>query len=176
MTQNAADTPPGNRGRVGVLLTNLGTPGAPTARALRTYLAGPLGAAAVGDYPRPLGWLALHGVICRGRPGRPARLYRTSWTDEGAPLLAITRGQAEELQAELDGRFGARIKVALGMRYGNPSVAAALDELITAGVERVLVFPLYPQYSCSTTASTFDAVAAALRGYLRLPERRCVNG
>ena len=175
MTQNGADSPSGESPPIGVLLTNLGTPDAPTARALRTYLAEFLWDRRVVDYPRALWWLILHGVILRVRPRRSARLYRTIWTDQGAPLLAISRRQAEELQAELDGRFGPGLKVALGMRYGNPSIASALDELMAAGVERVLVFPLYPQYSCSTTASTFDALAAALARYRRLPELRFIN-
>jgi len=148
--------------KTGVLLANLGTPDAPTAAALRRYLAEFLWDRRVVDVSRPLWWLILHGIILRIRPARSAALYRKIWTAEGSPLLFISRHQQTLLQAELDAHWPGQTHVSLGMRYGNPSIAAALDELRTAGVQKTLLLPLYPQNSCSTTASTFDAVAQAL--------------
>ncbi len=152
----------------GVLITNLGTPDAPTPQALRRYLAEFLWDPRVVDLPRPFWWLLLHGVILRTRPARSARLYQAVWTDGGSPLMVISRQQQRRLRETLAAR-GLDVPVALGMRYGTPSIATALDELLTAGVERVVVLPLFPQNSCSTTASTFDALAAALRGRRDIP-------
>jgi ferrochelatase len=160
--------------RLGILLTNLGTPDAPTAPALRRYLAEFLWDRRVVDVPRPLWWLILHGIILRTRPARSARLYSKVWTDEGPPLLLIAQRQRALLQQALEARWPGRTRVALGMRYGNPSLASALADLRAAGVRQVLVLPLYPQNSCSTTASTFDAVAEALRNTRDVPALRFV--
>jgi len=159
---------------LGVLLTNLGSPDAPTASALRRYLAQFLWDRRVVDLPRPLWWLILHGIILRVRPARSARLYSKVWTKAGSPLMVISRRQCESLQQRLEQQFPGRIKVALGMRYGNPSLGAALHELREAGAQRILVLPLYPQNSCATTASTFDAVAEEMRSWRALPELRFV--
>ena len=159
---------------LGVLITNLGTPDAPTPEALRRYLGEFLWDPRVVETPRPLWWLILHGVILRIRPRRAARAYASVWTDAGSPLLAISRRQAAALQAALQTRFPGPVKVVLGMRYGNPSIAAALGELGAANIRRLLVLPLYPQYSATTTASTFDAVSAELRTWRRVPELRFV--
>lgn len=159
---------------LGILLTNLGTPDAPTTPALRRYLAEFLWDRRVVDVPRPLWWLILHGIILRTRPARSARLYRKVWTAEGSPLLLIARRQQALLQQALEAKWPGRSKVALGMRYGNPSIASALTKLRAAGVRQVLVLPLYPQNSCSTTASTFDAVAEALRHTRDVPALRFV--
>ena len=160
----------------GVLFTNLGTPDAPTPRAVRRYLAEFLWDPRVVDAPRLLWWLALHGVVLRFRPRRSAALYRRVWGDEGSPLLANSRRQAAALAGELQARIGQPVPVVLAMRYGNPPIAAGLDALAAAGVERVLVLPAYPQYAASTVASTFDAVARALGRRRRIPELRLVNG
>ncbi len=154
---------------LGILLTNLGTPDAPTAPALRRYLAEFLWDRRVVDVPRPLWWLILHGIILRIRPARSAALYRKVWTPDGSPLLRIARRQRELLQQQLEQQWPGRTRVVLGMRYGRPSIAAALDELREAGVAQVLVLPLYPQNSCSTTASTLDAVVDALRARRDVP-------
>lgn len=160
---------------LGVLITNLGTPDAPTPAALRRYLGEFLWDPRVIEIPRPLWWLILHGVILRIRPRRAARAYASVWSVAGSPLLAISQRQATALQQRLSADLPGPVKVALGMRYGNPSIAAALDDLRAANVRRLLVLPLYPQYSASTSASTFDAVAAVLRRWRWLPELRFVT-
>lgn len=158
----------------GVLLANLGTPDAPTPDALRRYLAEFLWDSRVVEIPRLPWWVILHGAILRLRPARSARKYQLIWTPEGSPLLAIGRRQQAAVAAALAQRFPGPIPVALGMRYGNPSIAAALAELRDAGARRLLVLPLYPQYSAATTASTFDAVTAELRAWRWLPELRFI--
>jgi protoporphyrin/coproporphyrin ferrochelatase len=160
---------------VGVLVTNLGTPDAPTPRALRRYLAEFLADPRVVETPRLIWWLALHGVILRVRPRRSARLYEKVWREAGSPLLRISRSQAAALQEALTQKFPGPVRVALGMRYGQPSVATALEELRRASVRRLLVLPLYPQYSATTTASTFDAVADQLKSWRWLPEIRFIT-
>ncbi len=171
---------PGERARqeppIGVLLTNLGTPEAPTVRAVRRYLAEFLADPRVVEAPR-WAWLALlHGVILRVRPRRSAAAYAKVWTERGSPLLAISRDQREALAAVLEAAGPGRYRVALAMRYGRPAIAEVLAELLEGGVRRLLVLPLYPQYSATTTASTFDALAAALAGHRRLPDLRFVAG
>jgi len=159
----------------GVLLVNLGTPDAPTAAAVRRYLAEFLWDPRVVEAPRPLWWLILHGIILRFRPPRVARNYAKIWTEQGSPLLAISRRQAAVLQERLAQRFAGPVRVALGMRYGNPSIPEALESLRAAGVERLLVLPLYPQYSATTTATTVDRVAEILRGWRWVPELRFIT-
>lgn len=159
----------------GILITNLGTPDAPTPAALRRYLGEFLWDPRVVDMPRILWWIILHGIILRIRPARSARSYQKVWTEQGSPLLAISKRQAEALQGVLNAKFSGPLVVALGMRYGNPSIPAALQQLQAANVRRLLVLPLYPQYSASTTASTFDAVANVLKTWRWLPELRMVN-
>jgi ferrochelatase len=160
---------------LGVLVTNLGTPDAPTPAAVRRYLAEFLSDPRVIEVPRWLWRIILHGVILRVRPRRSAEAYHKVWTAEGSPLLVIARRQAAALQAAVSARLPGPVRVALGMRYGTPSIASALRELHGAGVRRLLVLPLYPQYSASTTGSTFDAVAAELARWRWLPELRFVT-
>lgn len=163
------------RESLGVLLLNLGTPEAPTVPAVRRYLAEFLWDPRVVEIPRPIWWLILHGVILRVRPARSARAYRAVWTDRGSPLLDISRRIADGLQGLLSAGLPGPVRVALGMRYGDPSIPAALGELRAAGVRRLLVLPLYPQYSATTTASTFDAVTRELSRWRWIPELRFVN-
>ena len=159
----------------GILLTNLGTPDAPTAPALRRYLGEFLSDPRIVEMPRWVWKLILHGVILRIRPPRAARAYRKVWTPEGSPLLAISRQQRDAFEKLLKLRNPAPLRVALGMRYGTPSIASALEELRNANVRRILILPLYPQYSATTTASTFDAIADVLRTWRWLPELRMVT-
>ncbi len=154
----------------GVLLVNLGTPTAPTPGALRTYLREFLGDRRVVDLPRLPWWLLLNLVILPLRPRRSARLYRNVWSAEGSPLLVIGRRQRDGLAARLAASLGVAVPVELAMRYGQPSVARGLDALAAAGCTRIVVLPLYPQYSAATVGTTFDAVARTLLARRRVPE------
>ncbi len=156
------------------MLCNLGTPDAPTAPALRRYLAEFLGDARVVEIPRPLWWLILHGIILRVRPRKSAAKYASIWTPEGSPLKVWTEKQAKLLRGQL-GERGHQVEVAYAMRYGQPSVAAQLDALKAAGCTRILIVPAYPQYSGTTTASVFDAVYDWARQVRAIPELRFVN-
>ena len=171
------DAPRRNAGQhatIGLLLVNLGTPGAPTTVAVRRYLAEFLADPRVVEAPRWLWWPILHGFILRFRPRRSASAYAKVWSPRGSPLLAIARRQHQALQTLLDAHTDSRVRVALGMRYGEPTIASALDELAAAGVTRLVVLPLYPQYSATTTAATFDGVAQTLMRRRLLPELRFI--
>jgi ferrochelatase len=163
-------TPP----RTAVLLVNLGTPAAPTAAAVRRYLAEFLGDPRVVEIPRGVWWPILHGVILRTRPAKSAAKYASIWTKDGSPLAVWTQRQATLLHGWL-GERGHRVDVRMAMRYGEPSVAHVLDALRADNATRVLVLPLYPQYAAATTATVNDAVAAWSRRTRRLPELRFVN-
>lgn len=155
----------------GVLITNLGTPDAPTAKALRVYLAEFLADPRVIEIPKFIWWLVLHGIILRTRPKKSAAKYQTIWTPEGSPLLAIAKRQAAAIQQQL----GDAALVKLGMRYGNPSITQALQEFQKLGVRKIIVLPLYPQYAAATTGSTFDAVAKELSKWRWVPELSFIN-
>lgn len=144
--------------RVGVLLVNLGTPDAPTAKALRRYLAEFLSDPRVVEIPRVLWWPILHGIVLRVRPARSAARYASVWSAEGSPLAVWTTKQAELLAAAL-GNAGHKALVLPAMRYGRPSIGEQLDALRAGGVTQVLILPLYPQYAAATSGSVFDAVA-----------------
>jgi ferrochelatase len=159
----------------GVVLANLGSPEAPSAAAVRRYLREFLADPRVVDLPRWQWWPILHLIVLPLRPRRSARLYRRIWTPEGSPLLVASRRLGEALAARLASVAGAELPVAVGMRYGEPSLASALRRLDTAGCRRVLVLPLYPQYSATTTASVLDGVFDELKRRRRLPELRTVR-
>lgn len=161
--------------KAGVLLVNLGTPEAPTPRALRTYLAEFLGDPRVIEYPRWLWWLILHGVILRIRPRRSAHAYQRVWTAQGSPLRVGSEALAAALQDELARRMPGPVQVALAMRYGQPSVKTQIERLQREGVRRLLVLPLYPQYSATSTGSVLDAVAECFKTLRWPPELRVVN-
>ncbi len=173
--QNTRDFHHDQAGGLGILITNLGTPDAPTPAALRRYLAEFLWDPRVVEMPRPLWWLILHGVILRIRPSRAARAYQTVWSEAGSPLLQISRQQEAALRAQLQHAIPGTVHVALGMRYGTPSIESALEELRAAGARRILVLPLYPQYSATTSASTLDAVSAVLQRWRWVPDLRFVS-
>jgi protoporphyrin/coproporphyrin ferrochelatase len=160
--------------RTAVLLTNLGTPEAPTAAAVRKYLAEFLSDRRVVEIPRALWWPILHGIVLRTRPAKSASKYASIWTREGSPLATWTRLQADRLRGSL-GERGLAVLVRSAMRYGQPSIASGLDALKAQGATRILVMPMYPQYSAATTASTFDAVATWSARVRRVPELRVVN-
>ncbi|RKZ07384.1 ferrochelatase [bacterium] len=159
----------------GVLLSNLGTPQAPTAAALRPWLREFLSDRRVVDLPRPLWWLILNLFILPTRPARVARAYRLIWTDEGSPLMVAATQQRDGLEQRLQSTFGGQVRVALGMRYGEPSIASALESLVAAGCTRILHLPLYPQYSGATVATNHDALFAAAARGRRMPTLRTVN-
>ena len=169
--------PPFNHGqapRTAVLLCNLGTPDAPTARAVRNYLSEFLGDHRVVEIPRLIWMAILHGIILRTRPAKSAAKYASIWTDEGSPLKVWTHKQTLALQKIFESH-GEAVTVRYAMRYGHPSIADQLDALKTEGFTRILVLPAYPQYSSTTTASVFDAIYRwGLRCRL-LPEFRFVN-
>jgi len=174
-TPRFAAEPPykhGQAAKTAILYCNLGTPDAPTASALRRYLAEFLSDARVVEIPRLL-WLAiLHGIILRVRPAKSAHKYASIWTSEGSPLKVWTQRQAQALQAKFD---AAHVQVCFAMRYGSDAIPQVLDELKAQGVNRVLVLPAYPQYSATTTASVFDAVYHWGLRTRQLPEFRFVN-
>lgn len=157
--------------RTGVLLTNLGTPDAPTRAALRAYLKEFLWDPRVVEQPRWLWWLVLNGVILNIRPGKSAALYQSVWSAEGSPLLAISKKQCALLQQ----RVGDDVHVELAMRYGNPSIQAGLEALRAKNCRKIVILPLYPQYSATTTASTFDAVADVLKTWRRIPQLQMID-
>ena len=154
---------PASSSKIGVLVAQLGTPQAPTARALRPYLRQFLSDPRVIDL-HPLRWYPiLYLFVLTRRPARSAALYANIWTDEGSPLMVHSQAQTRGLQE----RLGAEYRVVLGMRYGEPSIARAIQSLESEGIERILVFPMFPQFSCATTGSIYDAVNRAALG------RRC---
>jgi protoporphyrin/coproporphyrin ferrochelatase len=163
----------GSAAAMGALLVNLGTPDAPTPAAIRRFLAEFLWDPRVVEAPRWLWWLALHGVILRIRPSRSAHAYRQIWTAQGSPLLLHTRALVDRVGDVLQRKMPA--SVALGMTYGSPGIAAALAQLRGAGVRQLVVLPLYPQYSGTTTASVFDRVTQQLQRWRWVPELRFIG-
>ncbi|NNJ91311.1 MAG: ferrochelatase [Gammaproteobacteria bacterium] len=161
--------------KTGVLLTNLGTPDSCDTSGVRRYLREFLWDPRVVEVPRPVWWMVLNFFILTTRPSRSAKAYQKVWTEEGSPLLTITQRQAERLQSALEQSYPDQFEVVMAMRYGNPSIVDGLEKLRKAGVRKVLVFPLYPQYSATTTASTFDAVTTELQHWRWIPELRFIN-
>ncbi len=148
--------------KTGVLVAQLGTPDAPTAKALRPYLRQFLSDRRVIDYP-PLLWQPLlRAIILRLRPRRSARLYQRIWQDEGSPLMIHSLDQISALEA----RLGEDFRVLLGMTYGKPSIASAIRQMESEGIDRILVLPMFPQFSSTTTACIYDAVYRAAAGAL----------
>ena len=162
-------------GGLGVLLINLGTPDAPTTGAVRRYLAEFLSDPRVVAIPKILWRIILHGIVLRVRPKRSAQAYASVWTEEGSPLMAISKKQRTALEEQLTPRFNGQVHIALAMRYGNPSIPGVLQELRNRNVQRLLVLPLYPQYSATTTASIFDAVTRELQNWRWIPETRFIH-
>ena len=161
-------------GRTAVLLINLGTPEAPTPTAVRRYLREFLSDPRVVEIPRPVWWPILYGLVLPFRPRASAAKYAKVWTDKGSPLLVHSQQQALLLRGYL-GERGIDADVILAMRYGEPSIAAALRTLVERRAERVLILPMYPQYSATTTASALDALFAGFAQIRNLPEVRWVK-
>jgi len=150
--------------KTGILLANLGTPDAPTAGAVQRYLRQFLSDKRVVDTPRILWWPLLRAVILPIRSPRVAKLYQSVWMEEGSPLMVYSRRQQRALAEHLPD-----VPVALGMSYGKPSLASAVDELLASDVDHIVVLPLYPQYSCSTVAAVWDELGRLLAKNRRVP-------
>ncbi|UUW60565.1 ferrochelatase [Klebsiella pneumoniae] len=150
--------------KTGILLANLGTPDAPTPGAVKRYLRQFLSDKRVVDTSRLLWWPLLRGVILPIRSPRVAKLYQSVWMEEGSPLMVYSRRQQQALATRLPDT-----PVALGMSYGSPSLASAVDDLLAQGVEHIVVLPLYPQYSCSTVAAVWDELARILAKKRAIP-------
>jgi ferrochelatase len=171
VAQAAASTPE----RIGVLVVNLGTPDSPSYLAVQRYLAEFLGDRRVIEAPR-IFWLPLlYGAILPFRPVRTTRNYRKVWMHGGSPLFVYSHRLTEKIGALLAAQLGDRVRVALAMTYGNPSIGAVVQSLAEQNVKRLLVLPLYPQYCSSTTGSVFDKLAKVLKRWRWLPETRFVN-
>ncbi len=160
---------------LGILLVNLGTPDAPTASAVRRYLKEFLSDPRVVEINRILWWLILNTLILPFRSFKSAKLYKKIWTTAGSPLRVTLLEQAQELQTELQERLSGTVYVIPAMRYGLPSIAEGMAQLRELNARRILILPLYPQYSATTTASTFDAIAAVLKTWRWQPEFRFIN-
>jgi ferrochelatase len=161
--------------RIGLLLINLGTPEAPTAAALRPYLAEFLSDRRVVEIPRALWQPILHGIILRTRPAKSAEKYASIWLPEGSPLKVHTQRQTALLRQELAGRAPVPLVVDYAMRYGQPSVASVMARLREQGCDRLLVLPLYPQYAASSAGTALDAVWRVLLASRNMPEVRAVR-
>lgn len=162
--------------KVGVLLTNLGTPEAPTASALRRYLGEFLSDPRVVEIPRLIWLMILHGIILRVRPKKSAKLYESIWTPSGSPLLVISQQQKDAVAKVLTEKYGDDVRVELAMRYGKPTIDDALDRLQLAGVSKIITLPLYPQYAGPTVGSTFDAVVNKIKSWRWIPSLSFISG
>ncbi|MGB0954709.1 MAG: ferrochelatase [Panacagrimonas sp.] len=162
-------------GRTGVLLVNLGTPDDPSPPAIRRYLRQFLSDRRVVEFPRALWLLVLYAFILPFRPKKLSHAYASVWSNQGSPLMAISRRQHAALQARFEAQ-SLDVCVELAMTYGQPSISDAMDRMLQQGVRRLLVLPMYPQYSATTTAAVFDAVHAHLKTLRWPPELRLING
>ncbi len=156
--------------RIGVMLVNLGTPESPTVAAVRTYLDEFLSDPRVVEFPRLPWWLVMQAFILRFRPRKVARAYASVWQSDGSPLMVHSQAQAAALQEELDSHFPERFKVALAMRYGKPAIRDVMDGFRQQHCRNLLVIPMFPQYSATTTASVFDEVTRILKSWRMLPQ------
>ena len=165
----------GTPSRIGVLLINLGTPDAPTASAVRAYLREFLSDPRVVEIPRPVWWLILNLFVLTTRPGQSAERYAQVWMGEGSPLKVHTERQTTLLRGYLGERVKFPLVVDYAMRYGKPSIADRLQRLKAQNCDRILLLPLYPQYSASTTATAFDAAFACFAQMRNQPAIRTVR-
>jgi len=165
----------GDQLKVGILVANLGTPDAPTAKALRKYLAQFLMDKRVVEIPRAIWYLILYGIILVVRPKKSAEKYAQVWSKEGSPLLVHAQKQAMLLRGFLGQKINSPFAVELGMSYGNPSMQSALESLKAQHCNKILVFPLFPQYAASSTAAVFDAVWKVLLKMRNVPAIRTIR-
>ena len=162
--------------KVGVLLANLGTPDAPTTRALRAFLRELLSDPRVIEVPRWKWWPILHLFILPFRPRQSAELYRKIWTADGSALLTYCLRLSEAVADSLAHKVASPVHVAVGMRYGRPSIRQALRDLRRKGCSKLVVLPMFPQYSATTVGSVFDAVATELGSWRVVPDVRSIHG
>jgi ferrochelatase len=170
--------PPHNHGtpeKTGILLVNLGTPDAPTPKAVRAYLKEFLSDPRVVEIPKPIWWLILNGIILNVRPKKSAAKYARIWMPEGSPLRVYTEKQATLLQGYLGEKTKIPFVVDYAMRYGNPSIPDVLGKLKEKNCQRILIVPMYPQYAASSTATVFDRVFAALQNMRNTPAIRTIK-
>ena len=159
----------------GILLVNLGTPDEATTAAVRRYLKQFLSDTRVVEIPKPIWWLILHGIILNVRPAKSAKKYASIWTKDGSPLRIYTSRQTQMLRGFLGEKIKSPLKVECAMRYGNPSMASAIEKLKAANCDNILVLPLYPQYAASTTASTMDELGRVFSQMRNVPGIRFVR-
>ena len=164
----------GSKEKIGVLITNLGTPDAPNKKELKVYLNQFLSDPRVIELPKILWQIILKLVILQIRPSKSAEAYKQIWTDKGSPLLDIANRQLNKIQSSFSSK-NENIVFEVGMRYGNPSIPDALLKLQKKQVRRLLVLPMYPQYCAATTGSTFDEVTNVLQRWRWIPEMRFIN-
>ncbi len=160
--------------KVGILIANLGTPDAPTKKALRPYLKEFLSDPRIIEKPRWLWWIILNIIILNVRPKRSARLYQRIWTKEGSPLLVSTIKFTDKLRKKFQDD-GKDVEVVFGMRYGSHNIEEALKQLVAKGCRRIVLFNMYPQYSATTTASNCDAVFDSLKKFRWVPSLKVVE-
>lgn len=165
----------GDQLKVGILLANLGTPDAPTAKALRPYLKQFLMDRRVVEIPRLIWWWILNCIILVIRPKKSAEKYAQVWMQEGSPLLVHAKNQAQLLRGYLGQKIKSPFAVELGMSYGNPSMQSAIEKLKAQHCNKILVFPLYPQYAASSTAASLDAVWKTLLKMRNVPAIRTIK-
>jgi len=166
----------GRKPLLGILVVNLGTPDEPTPAAVRRYLAEFLSDSRVVEIPKVIWKVILHGIILRIRPAKSARAYQKVWTEEGSPLMVASSQLVDEISKELATQLDAPFKIELAMRYGQPSIESGLKTLEAAGAERIIVLPLYPQYSGATIGSVADAVFKSLMKWRWVPEITLMGG
>ena len=164
----------GSKEKIGVLITNLGTPDAPNKQELKVYLNQFLSDPRVIELPKILWQILLKLVILQIRPSKSAEAYKQIWTDRGSPLLDIANRQLNKIQSSFSSK-NENIVFEVGMRYGNPSIPDALSKLQKKQIRRLLVLPMYPQYCAATTGSTFDEVTNVLQKWRWIPEMRFIN-
>ena len=157
-----ADHPPVRSGKIGVLIVNLGTPDGADAKSVKRYLGEFLSDKRVVEIPAIAWQPILRGIILNTRPKKSAHAYQQVWTEDGSPLAAITKAQAEAMQARLGSVGAGGVMVDWAMRYGNPSIPERLTAMKDAGCERILLAPLYPQYCAATTATVVDKAGETL--------------
>ena len=164
----------GTKLRIGVLLSNLGTPDKPQRKELRVYLKEFLSDPRVIETPKLIWKVILNGIILNTRPQKSAKNYQKVWTDDGSPLLVILNKQ-KKLTQDLLGKENLELEFAVGMRYGNPSIEKGLEELREKNCNKIIVLPMYPHYCAATTGSTFDAVTNTMQKWRWVPSLRFIS-